>query len=155
MEVRFALRNELEQVNRLREMVNEVHVNGRPDIFRPGFCKELQDRVYDLFDRDNADIIVAVKDGTICGFATVEYISRPESPYNLARSYCHIEEFGVDTEYRRMGVASAIIAYCRDEAAKRGLPRIELDMWSFNEGALAFYEAAGFHTFRRYMEMDV
>ena len=30
---------------------------------------------------------------------------------------------------------------------------IELNMWEFNKDALAFYEAVGFSTFRRYMEM--
>ena len=35
------------------------------------------------------------------------------------------------------------------------LDRIELNMWEFNAPALAFYEAAGFETYRRYMEMFV
>ena len=29
------------------------------------------------------------------------------------------------------------------------------NMWEFNQDALAFYEAAGFKTFRRYMEMMI
>lgn len=32
--IRYAKREELESVNKIREQVNEVHVNGRPDIFR-------------------------------------------------------------------------------------------------------------------------
>lgn len=28
-------------------------------------------------------------------------------------------------------------------------------MWEFNEEALKFYEAIGFTTYRRYMEMDI
>ena len=36
--VRYADRAELPRVNELRKMVNELHANGRPDIFRPGFC---------------------------------------------------------------------------------------------------------------------
>lgn len=28
-------------------------------------------------------------------------------------------------------------------------------MWEFNENALKFYEAIGFNTYRRYMEMTV
>lgn len=30
--------------------------------------------------------------------------------------------------------------------------RLELNMWEFNAGALAFYEACGFSTYRRYLE---
>ena len=31
--------------------------------------------------------------------------------------------------------------------------RRELDVWSFNRGAQAFYEAAGFQEYRRHMEL--
>lgn len=33
--------------------------------------------------------------------------------------------------------------------------REELDMWEFNDGALAFYESAGLKTYRRYRECYV
>ncbi len=154
-EIRYAERTELARVNEIRAMVNEVHVNGRPDIFRPGFCEVLQAHIFERFDAADSDVIVALMDGVVCGFATVEYVERPMSPYNLPRRYYHIEEFGVDAAYRRMGVATALVEFCRQEAAKKGFARIELDMWEFNESALQFYEAAGFRTFRRYMELDV
>ena len=38
---------------------------------------------------------------------------------------------------------------------KKGFKRIELNMWDFNEDALKFYEAIGFNTYRRYMEMEI
>ena len=39
--IRFAKKEELEIVNELRKQVNEIHCEGRPDIFRKGFRKEL------------------------------------------------------------------------------------------------------------------
>ncbi len=48
-----------------------------------------------------------------------------------------------------------MVGYIRDFAREKGFHRIELTMWEFNQDALAFYEAAGFRTFRRYMEMFV
>ena len=153
--VRLAARDELERVNELRRMVNDVHVNGRPDIFRPGFSPELRDRVYELFDSGEADIIVAVAGEKIIGFAVVNVIHKPQSPYNIERSYYHVEEFGVDEEHRRRGAAAALIEYIRNDAMQKGLNRVELDMWEFNDGARAFYEAVGFSTYRRYMEMEV
>ena len=153
--IRPALWDELERVNELRRMVNDVHVSGRPDIFRPGFAAELQERVYSLYDSGEAVILAALIDEVICGFAIVNVISRPLSPYNLARRYYHVEEFGVDEAYRRRGVASALVEYMKNDAKRQGLDKIELDVWAFNESALAFYKAAGFTTYRRYMEMNV
>ena len=66
-----------------------------------------------------------------------------------------IHEFGVDEAFRRQGAATAMIGFIRDYAAKNGFRRVELNMWEFNQGALAFYEAAGFATYRRYMEMEI
>ena len=109
--VRYADRAELPRVNELRKMVNELHANGRPDIFRPGFCAELEQHVYQKFDSDAADVIVALADGVVCGFAIAEYIDRPESPYIFARRFYHIEEFGVDAAFRRKGAATALIAF--------------------------------------------
>ena len=153
--VRYARQEELERVNEMREMVNALHSEGRPDIFRKGFCPELQEQVYRQFEAENADVIVALADEKVCGFAIAQYIDRPESPYMCARRFYHIEEFGVDAAYRRKGVATALIGFCREEAARMRFPRIELDVWSFNEEAERFYEAAGFKTYRRYMEMNV
>ena len=45
------------------------------------------------------------------------------------------------------------MAFIREYACEKGFRRIELNMWEFNQDALAFYEAAGFTTFRRYMEI--
>ncbi len=100
-------------------------------------------------------MIVAAIDDEIVGFAMVQYVTRPESPFNKERKYFHIEEFGVDENHRRKGIATAMIDFIKEDAKKRGFKRIELDMWEFNTGALAFYESAGLKTFRRYMKMDV
>lgn len=153
--VRFAREADLQRVNELRKVVNDVHVEGLPDIFKPGFNEELRDYIYDIWAADNKDIIVAQRDGVICGFACVQYVYKPETPFMSARDFLDVDEFAVDPAYRRQGVATELIAFVREEAKRRGFARVELNMWEFNEGALAFYEAVGFKTYRRYMEMDV
>ena len=153
--VRPATREELARVNELRRQVNDLHVAGRPAHFRPGFNEELQRHVYDAFDGENSDVLVALEGGEICGFATVQYVHRPEGPYTLPLDYYHVEEFGVDAAHRRRGVATALVEYIKTDARERGFGRVDLDMWSFNADALAFYEAVGFATYRRYMEMYV
>ena len=153
--VRPARPEELARVNALRREVNDLHVQGRPDIFRPGFNAELQRHVFDQYAENPNDVIVALLDGEVCGFATVQEIHRPESPYTLARAFYRVEEFGVDARFRRRGVATALVDYMKRDARARGFDRVELDVWAFNDGALAFYEAAGFSCYRRYMELNL
>ena len=154
-EVRRARANELERVNELRMQVNALHVAGKPEVFKPGFPEELRNYIYAIHKDPEQFITVAVKDGTICGFAVLHHINRPENPFMKERDFLDIDEFCVDEAFRRQGIASEMIAFIREFAKEKGFHRIELNMWEFNQEALAFYEAAGFQTFRRYMEMFI
>ena len=154
-EVRRARENELERVNELRMQVNALHVAGKPEVFKPGFPEELRNYIYAIHKDPEQFITVAVKDGTICGFAVLHHINRPENPFMKERDFLDIDEFCVDEAFRRQRIASEMIAFIREFAKEKGFHRIELNMWEFNQEALAFYEAAGFQTFRRYMEMFI
>ena len=80
---------------------------------------------------------MAERDGMICAMACVAYVTKAESSYNLERRYYHVEEIAVDEAFQRQGIGMQLVEYMKQDA---------------NEGALEFYEAAGFHAFRRFME---
>jgi len=50
-----------------------------------------------------------------------------------------IDEFCVDESHRRMGAATEMISFIKAYAKAKGFRRIELNVWEFNQGALAFY----------------
>ena len=155
MIVRLAEEKDLSRVNELRKQVNDLHVMGKPEVFKAGFSSELRDYIQLIRKDPEQEIVVAEKDGTICAFAVIHHISRPENPFMYERDFLDIDELAVGAKHRRQGVASALIAFIRDYAREQGYKRIELNMWEFNQGALEFYEAAGFSTYRRYMEMFI
>lgn len=152
--IRIATKEDLSRVNEIRKQVHDVHYNGRPYIFRNDFCKELQDAIYNIWESEDSDVIVAIRDGEICGFASVKYILKPLSPYSLERKFYNIVEFGVDKQFRRQKVATELFEFIKQDAKDKGFDKIELDMWEFNQGALKFYESVGFTTYRRYMEYN-
>lgn len=155
MVIRFAKEDELERINVLRKQVNDLHVEGKPDVFKPGFNEELQNYVYYIFKDPEQKIVVADKDDEICGFAILHHIYKPENPFMKVRDFLDIDEFCVDEKHRREGIATAMVEFIKNFAKEQGYHRLELNMWEFNQDALAFYEAAGFETFRRYMEMFI
>lgn len=155
MIVRLAKKEELDEINKLRKQINDIHVEGKPEVFKEGFNDELRDFIFAIWEDPEQDIIVADADGMICGFAVVHHIFKPENPFMYERDFLDVDEFCVDENFRRQGVASALVSFIKDYANEKGLHRIELNMWEFNQGALAFYEAAGFKTYRRYMEMFI
>ena len=155
MPVRFAKKTELDRVNELRQQVHELHAAGRPDIFKPGFPPELRDHIYTIWDDPGQEIVVNERDGVLCGYAVLHRINKPENPFMHKRDFLDIDEFGVDGAFRREGVGMELMDFIRRYAKERDFRKIELNMWEFNQDALAFYEAAGFVTYRRYMETDV
>ena len=154
MTIRFAEREDLERVNELRKQVNDLHVSGRPQVFKPGFNEGLRAYIYLIFEDPRKKITVCENEGIICGFAVLNHITKPETPFMYKRDYLDIDELGVDEKCRRRGIASALIAFIRDYAKEEGFDRVKLNMWEFNKEALQFYEAVGFTTYRRYMEME-
>ena len=152
LKIRFAKKTDLEGVNAIRRQVHMVHAKGRPDIFRKKFGKKLADHIFFYHGGKLSKIIVARSEDEIVGFAVLEIIQKPRSPYNKARSYLRVTEFGVDKEHKRQGIGSALMEFIKKYATEKGFDTIELDMWEFNEGALKFYESQGFATYRRYME---
>ena len=64
----------------------------------------------------------------------------------MQRKFYQIAEFGVDENFRRMGVATKLISFCKQEAKNRGFD---------NEGAMKFYDSVGFKTYREYKEMNI
>ena len=155
MIIRFAKENELVRVNELRKQVNDLHVEGKPEVFKAGFNDELRDHIYNIWDDPKQEIVVADLDGTICGFAVLHHIVKPATPFMYERDFIDADEFCADKDYLRQGVSSEMITFIRNYAKEKGFNRIELNMWEFNRDALAFYETVGFKTYRRYMEMKV
>ena len=104
---------------------------------------------------ENSNIIVAERNGIICGMACVNYVNKPETPYTKERSFYHVQEIAVDANFRRQGVAKEMVEFMIADAKKRNLGRIELDVWEFNDSAIDFYRAVGFKQTRRWMEYEV
>ena len=153
--VRFAEENDLDIINELRKQVNDIHVEGRPDVFKAGFGSEIRDFAKVIINGENSDIIVAERGGVICGMACVDYVNKPETPYSKARSSYHVQEIAVDVNHRRQGVAKELLEFMIADAKKRNLGKIELDVWEFNDSAIEFYQAVGFRQTRRWMEYEV
>ena len=155
MKIRFAKQEDLNAVNALRKQVNDLHVAGKPEVFKPGFNQVLRDYIHAIWDDPQKEIVVCDLDGSVCGFAILNHIIRPENPFMHERNYLDIDEFCVDQAHRRNGIGAAMIAFIKAYAKEQGFSRIELNMWEFNQDALLFYQAEGFQTYRRYMEMKI
>ena len=153
--VRFAHKGDILGINAIRKEVSMLHAEGRPDIFKAGFGAELENRLSEYISGADKRAVVFEQDGEIRGFAMLTFAERPESAYTLPRKFIHIEEFGTASKYRHMGIGKAMTDFIAEFGKMNGFPKIELDVWEFNEAAMQFYENMGYKVYRRFMELDI
>lgn len=154
--IRDMLPEETQRVGQLHHQIHRLHVNGRPDLFLPNTDDTATIGLMQWHAaQPNKRVLVAIREEQIIGYAVMQYLSREATPYSLPRRSIHVEEICVDETLKRTGAGRALMDFIYEEARKRCYPRVELDVWDFNESAHQFYEAVGMKDFRHYLEYQV
>ena len=98
---------------------------------------------------------VAVQQAKVVGHAVFVVETRAETMFTHARRFGHILQIEVEPQFRRQGIGQALLADCERIAVEKGLPRILLDVWSFNLNAREFYRSCGYadHGFKMLREI--
>ena len=85
-----------------------------------------------------AIVLVAEVDGQLRGFIVVN----PKRPRALQSAY--VTTLDVHPDFRRQGIARALIADAERRAAETGAATIQLHVVTGNTDAIGFYESAGY-----------
>lgn len=139
---------------RLRELLEQIcllHVEGRPDIFKPA-GKYTVDDIIAMMGDDQKPIFVADTGDDIAGYVFCQ-LKRPQNPVMLDNLTIYIDDLCVDTKYRRMGIGRALFERVKQLADELGAYNIDLNVWAFNRSAIEFYRSLGMAPSRMYMEL--
>jgi ribosomal protein S18 acetylase RimI-like enzyme len=104
-------------------------------------------RIADVAGRaGRATVLVVLVEGVIAGSATLEVDSRmnPDSSPPLAGNEAHLRMLGIAPEFRRHGIARALVIACIDVARDRGKRRLTLDTSPAMTAAQHLYSTMGF-----------
>lgn len=153
-EIRLVRQEELEQINRLRAQAAALHNQGRPDIYPP-FSLALAAQLAERLQDPGAELVAAFRQGSAAGYALVLYREIPSTPHSVGRRVCHIDEFGVDEDCRRQKIGAQLLDFIKARAAEKGFSQIQLNVWGFNQSAIAFYQRMGFEPVRYFMELQL
>lgn len=159
--IRPAISDDVDALCRLYYELHEFHVLGVPDrlislgAYDGRDWTDLIGALERLLADDHAALLVAVVDGTIVGL--VEVYLRTDAPSEMRRSYRHafVQSLVVTEASRGEGVGRALMETAHAWAAARGAVEVELDVWDFADGPLAFYEGLGYRTLRRSLIHDL
>lgn len=96
-------------------------------------------------------VLVAEEGGVPLGFASLRLIPQVEAD----PPHAELSDLFVREPHRRRGVGRALMDFAERLARDRGCARMYLVTGFDNEGARAFYRAAGFRDFALQMEKDL
>ena len=116
----------------LQEEIFSYHQKMRSDLFKEiPFSKEIY---HNLVHHDQYAIYAYFLEEELLG---VIYVNKRGNIY-------YIDDIVVKSTYQNQGIATALFKYVEQMALKEGIDRIELDVWSFNEKAIRFYQKMGY-----------
>ena len=153
MEIRKAAPAEIPQILKLLVQVNMVHHNGRPDLFKGPATKYSEAELKRLLQDETRPIFVCMNGDTLLGYAFCILKEVKDDRLLEDCKTLYVDDLCVDETSRGNGVGKALMTHAVQYAKDCGCRNVTLNVWSFNEKAMRFYQSFGMHEQRRTMEL--
>ena len=152
--VRRAIPADAADIVRLALEIQDVHVAGHPELFKPGGGESHADIASRVTAPGQFYWIATVADDPV-GYAYARLVTEPESSWRYASRWLLLDQMGVDARHRSRGIGAALWNAVRETAATEAVSRVVLNVWSFNRDARRFYEQLGFTSFQERMAFEI
>lgn len=153
MTIRLAQDKDLTEIKNLLFQVNNVHAEGRPDIFIKNARKYKDEEILAQL-HDNSKIIFAYTDESdkLIGYAFCQ-IHLHENITNMHPiKTLYIDDLCVDENHRRKHIGQSLLQYIEKWAKENAFYNISLYVWECNQNAKAFYEKMGMNVLKTGLE---
>ncbi len=151
MRVRPATAGDAQAIAVLNAEVQELHARTLPQLFKPPDPASFSAAIAELLAGPQNRVFIADEDGEAVGYLYAQVVRRPESALRHALDLVYIHHIAVRRTHRGQGCGEALVQRALALAREEGIARVELDVWSFNEGARAFFRRQGFTVFNERM----
>ncbi|MBB5192116.1 ribosomal protein S18 acetylase RimI-like enzyme [Silvimonas terrae] len=143
--IRPAIATDLPAVCRLADEINREHHAGAPDVFvlTSPDDEATQNWWRSAIDAAEGTVLVAQRDEVVCGFITIKANEPPIPPFIRARREARIGTIVVAASHRRQGIGERLLSAARTWAQEQGAVTLYLQVFSFNQNAIHFYEKHG------------
>ena len=132
------------------------HRRALPHIFRkPDGPSRSRAYIDELLSDENATILVAECEGQIVGEVNIAIRQARDIPILVPRRYAAVDTLIVVEAFRRAGVGQSLMEHAHRWALDKGVAEVELSVWDFNDGAIAFYGHLGYKPTRHTMSISL
>ena len=156
LKIRPASENDYDMACLLYREVDALHAALLPEIFQPveGSARPLEQFLEKINSPDDV-LFIAEWQGKICGLVDAQEEAASPYPMFIPARFARIDNLVVAKDYRRQGVARALLDAIRRWAGERALEAIRLNVFSKNSDALMFYDGAGFTRLTEKLELKL
>ena len=144
IQVREAVPEDRSAICKLCQLVQELHVAKRPELFKKVTLQDLESWFASAFRESVVKAWVAEVDGTIVGYTLTVQECIAETLFTYERRWIEVEQVGVHPDYRRQGVARVLLNRILKEINTTSKLPLELNTWSFNKAASIAFGKLGF-----------
>ncbi len=149
MKISFAKPEDAESIARIFHKTGQLHQERVPDIFLPSSFENDLKYVRENIGREEVKIFKAESDGVICGYLVLYLNEYPSEFFRISR-YGFVGSIGVETNYRRCGIGTALMRAAEEYLKTSGVRAIEIDVFTFNTEAERLYAALGYEDIKHY-----
>jgi ribosomal protein S18 acetylase RimI-like enzyme len=142
--VRQADAGDVEALVVLNQFVQNLHIAHQPGYFKHADAVLVADWFQCMLRNTAARVWIAELEGSPVGYALAITHDRPENAFCQARRFCEIDQIAVSAEFRRRGIARALVERVLEDAHSRAIYHVELSSWFFNADAHGAFRALGF-----------
>lgn len=151
--IRRAQHSDEERIMELLRQVNDVHADGRPDLFRHGCTKYTRTELSAILDNELTPVFVAVDDADeVVGYCFCVVQDYSGSNNLMPVKTLYIDDLCIDRSFRGRHIGQRLYAFVKNYAKNEGFYNLTLNVWTCNPGAILFYESLGMHSMKTGME---
>ncbi len=140
MEIRRAGLEDIEGIKRLLVQVNNVHADGRPDLFKHDKRKYTDPELKALLADDTRPVFAAVDGTSLLGYAFCVVTDHTPDNNLTDIKTLYIDDLCVDETARGKHIGTSLYGHVKKWAKENGFYNITLNVWSCNKSAEAFYK---------------
>ena len=144
LSIRRAETRDIPALSALLYQVELIHHRGRPDLFRGPAAKYSRDELAVLLADETTPIFVCTdKSDVVLGYVFCRFKQHVNDDVMTDVKSLYIDDFCVEETCRGRGVGTLLIEHAKHFARETGCYNLTLNVWAFNESAIAFYEKSG------------
>ncbi len=154
--IRPASASDLPSIVELNNLVQNLHARNHPKLIKPASeGTEFSDWFVEVIENPDSIVLVVELSGTVVGYIYAEEVKKTASWVSPTVHLLMLHHIGVDSKAQGKGIGKMLMDGMYQEAKKRGVQRVELEVWDFNDNARRFFAGYGFKDLRHRMDVEI